>query len=187
MSKQFLAVVPEGLDKNQSLKQLLGKLKRTIRERDQEARWTPAGLWHVTLHFLGEVSGAEQVRLKEFLQSWHPKVDDLTLRLQGVGAFPAAEEARVLWLGVQENQQFLRLQAELAGKLLEQGFPPDEKEFHPHLTLARFRNQISATSLVQLGGRKHFGDYKIGELILFESVLQGNIIKYVPQLRLPFQ
>lgn len=185
MSKQFLAVVPQGLDSNTELKQLLGKLKRTIRERDQEVRWTQPALWHVTLQFLGEVPPAKQGELRGLLQNWKPKVDDLTLRLHGLGAFPAPEEARVLWVGVQENQEFLRLQAELAALLNEAGFPPDERDYHPHLTLARFRNHVSATALIGLGGRKHFGDYKIGELVLFESVLQGNILKYVPQLRLP--
>jgi hypothetical protein len=51
--------------------------------------------------------------------------------------------------------------------------------------LARLRNPQSVDDLVTLGGRKHFGDYQISELIVFESVLQGNILKYVPQLRRP--
>src|SRR5690606_37121122 len=115
--------------------------------------------------------------LKDMLERWTPDVSQLRLRLQGLGAFPRPEEARVLWMGVQENQEFLSLQAELGESLAAAGFPQDAREYHPHLTLARFRNTISAADLVGLGGRKHFGDYPVKELILFESVLQGNILK----------
>ncbi|MBX3021965.1 MAG: RNA 2',3'-cyclic phosphodiesterase [Bdellovibrionales bacterium] len=180
MGNQFLAVVPEGLKDNKELAQLLGKLKRTMRERDQEVRFTPPDLWHVTLYFLGEVP-AEETRLVKLLEEWSPP--PVTLRLQGLGAFPAPDQARVLRVGVQASQELLDLQADLGARLKGLGFPPDERGYAPHLTLARSRNLVSVTDLVKLGGRKHFGDYKIREVILFESVLQGNIIKYVPRWR----
>lgn len=181
MARQFVAVVPTGLAQNPELKKLMGKLKRTMDQRGQEARWVPSGLWHITLHFLGDTQNPE--KLRQVLDEWQPQVDAVQLRLHGLGAFPSMDEARILWMGVQESQEFLSLQADLGERLKVAGFALSEREFKPHLTLARFRNIINATDLVQLGGRKHFGDYAIGELILFESVLQGNILKYMPQYR----
>jgi 2'-5' RNA ligase len=183
MSRQFIAVVPSGLADNQQLRQLLGKLKRTMSDRKQEARFTPPDLWHVTLQFLGEVPDSRDQELEHVFQAWSPKVADLNLRLQGLGAFPQPNEARVLWIGVQENQELQRLQRELAVHLHAANFFTEEREFKPHLTLARFRNSLSAQELIQLGGRKHFGDYAVKELVLFKSVLQGNIIKYIPLTR----
>jgi 2'-5' RNA ligase len=179
LGKQFIAVVPNGLDKKAEMKQLLGKLKRTAEGRGQEARWTPSSLWHVTLQFLGEVKDSGKVR--KIMDEWTPP--PLELRLHGLGAFPSPDEGRVLWIGVQESQAFLDTQADLARRLADAGFRPDPREYKPHLTLARFRNLSNLSDLIQLGGRKHFGDYPIGEIVLFESVLQGNIIKYVPQYR----
>jgi 2'-5' RNA ligase len=159
----------------------MGKLKRTIDQREQVVRWVAADLWHVTLAFLGEF--APLASLREFLENWQPAVGGVTLRLQGLGAFPSVEEARVLWIGVRENQEFLDLQRDLQKRLVAAGFALGEREFNPHLTLARFRNTSNVNDLVKLGGRKHFGDYKVGELILFDSVLQGNILKYSPVFR----
>jgi RNA 2',3'-cyclic 3'-phosphodiesterase len=186
MGRQFIAAVPEGLSEDPELKQLMGKFKRTMDERDQEVRWVAANLWHVTAVFLGDLAASQQPDLKRIFENFKPSVaGDFVLSLKGIGAFPSPEEARVLWVGVQENQAFLDLQGELSAQLKQAGFALGEKEFRPHLTLGRFRNTINISDLVKLGGRKRFGDYPIRELILFESVLQGNILKYMPILRRP--
>jgi len=184
MGRYFVAVVPQGLNENPELKQLLSKMKRTWRERDREIRWVHPDLWHVTLQFLGDLTPELHQQLLDLLREWQPSsARALVLRFHGVGAFPAPDQARVLWVGVGENQQFLDMQGELATFLRSSDFVLDSRVFHPHLTLARLRNPQSVNELVELGGRKHFGDYAIGELVLFESVLQGNILKYVPVFR----
>jgi 2'-5' RNA ligase len=185
LGNKFLAVVPQGLADNPELKQLVSKLKRTMRERDQEVRWSAPALWHVTVQFLGPIE--TDSRLTDLLHSWSPNTENLKIKLHGLGAFPASDQARVLWIGVQASQGFLDLQSDLGERLSAAGFPTDQRNYNPHLTLARFRNTISATKLIELGGRKKFGDYPVSELILFESVLQGNIMKYVPQFRKPLQ
>lgn len=181
MARQFIAVRPNGLDKNPELKRLLGKLKRTSEQREQQARWTPPALWHVSLQFLGENSDTD--RAIAVMEKWNPP--KLNLRLHGLGAFPNGGEGRLLWIGVQESQELLDAQSGLAALLKEFGYPEDSRPFQPHLTLARFRHLMNLEDLIALGGRKHFGDYPIGEVVLFESVLQGNIIKYVPVHRKP--
>lgn len=184
MGRYFIAVVPEGLEQNQELNQLVSKMKRTLRDREREVRWARPDLWHVTLQFLGNLTPDRHLELIELLETWEPQTaSEMNLRLSGIGAYPVEEAARVLWVGVAENQRFLDFQSELAGALKENNFELDSKPFHPHLTLARFRNSQSIKDLVELGGRKKFGDYKISELILFESVLQGNILKYIPTFR----
>ena len=188
MGRLFIAVVPSDLKENPELKQLLSKLKRTTKERGQDVRWTAPELWHVTLAFLGEEKVERaQAALEDFLKHYGGASSGLVLRLQGLGAFPSAGVARVLWLGVQESQDFLDLQAALQAHLKTCGFNTGTKESRPHLTLGRFRNLINIDDLVKLGGRKHFGDCPVRELILFESVLQGNIPKYVPRFRVAFQ
>ncbi|MGZ3724080.1 MAG: RNA 2',3'-cyclic phosphodiesterase [Bdellovibrionales bacterium] len=187
MSRYFIAVVPDSLGENPALKHLVGKMKRTLSDREREVRWVAPALWHVTLQFLGELPIGRKDELMQLMHDWNPKISELNLRLQGLGGFPASDQARILWLGVQENQQLLDLQTELGQLLKAKGFEIEAREYNPHLTLARLRNPQSVTDLVGLGGRKHFGDYKISELIVFESVLQGNIVKYMPQLRRSLQ
>lgn len=174
--------MPTGLPANPEIARLVGKLKRTLRERGQEARWTPADLWHVTVHFIGrtDVAPEEIARRLGDLSEF----EYLQLRFHGMGAFPAPDRARVLWLGVQETQELTRFQNQVGSRLRDLKSESEEREFIPHLTLARFRNAISVKSLIEVGGRRHFGDYPAGELLLFESVLQGNILRYLVRSRL---
>lgn len=185
MGHLFIAVVPDGLSDNPELKQLMSKFKRTMKDRDKEVRWVRPELWHVTLQFLGDLTPELEKAAEDFFASWAipDSFRDLVLRFQGVGAFSSTEEARLLWIGIQKGQPLLDAQSRLSEALAEASLPTDERAYHPHLTLARFRNPMNASELVKLGGRKHFGDYKVQELILFESVLQGNMVKYIPRAR----
>lgn len=185
MSHFFIAIAPAGLSENQQLKQLIGKMKRTLNDQDRDVRWTAPDLWHVTVQFLGELSEARALDLLKVMQDWRPHVSNLHLRLSALGGFPSNDQARVLWVGVQESQELMDLQAQLGLYLGAAGFAPQAREYHPHLTLARWRNLNSVSELVGLGGRKHFGDYPVREFIVFQSVLQGNVIKYIPRLRVP--
>ena len=181
-----MAVVPGGLEQNPVLRQLLGKLKRTLADRGTIVRWNPPSLWHVTLKFLGQPLDAEAVSMA--FASWQSVVGDLTFSLAGLGVFPTTEAARVLWIGVRASQGFLDLQASLDDHLKKLGIehePQPERPYRPHLTLARFRNPVGASDLLQLGGRRHFGDYRPSEVVLFESVIEGSMVKYSPRVRRP--
>lgn len=182
--KYFIAIVPEGLKNNTDLKVLLGKMKRTLQAKDRVVRWLPPEMWHITLQFLGELNDSELTKVYGALNSWQPQTQQLDLRIQGVGAFPDPHEARVMWLGVQNSQELQRLQKGLKEHLENNGVNTmEDRPFLPHLTLARLRNLQSVADLVKLGGRKSFGEYKIGEAILFQSVLQNAMSKYIPVSR----
>lgn len=187
MGRYFIGITPRGLAENLELKQLVGKMKRTLADREREARWVPPEFRHITLAFLGSLDDGELDRAEGVLENWTPPSQDLTLEVHGIGAFPTPMQARVLWAGIQTNQDFLDLQSSLAAHLKLAGFKLEEREFQPHLTLARLRNPQSVADLVSLGGRKHFGSYPVEEAILFESVIQGKMTKYVPLLRRKLQ
>jgi RNA 2',3'-cyclic 3'-phosphodiesterase len=178
----FIAVIPHGLQNNNELRRLFSKFKRTLDDKGKEVRWVAPDLWHVTVQYLGDISHAQKEQVIELLEKWQPPPEwnNITLRLSGVGAFPSPFSARVLWLGIQKNQSLINAQTTLQEELSQIGLGSDEKDFSPHLTLARFRNLFNATSLTQLGGRKHFGDYPVTELILFESVVENHMKKYIP-------
>lgn len=178
----FIAVIPHGLQDNNEFRRLFSKFKRTLDDKGKEVRWVPPALWHVTVQYLGDITAAQKNQVIDFLENWvpPPELQNITLRLSGVGAFPSPFSARVLWLGTQKNQSLVQAQTILQEELSQFNLGSDEKGYTPHLTLARFRNLFNATSLTELGGRKHFGDYPVTELILFESVVENHMKKYIP-------
>lgn len=182
--KYFIAIVPEDLKNNPDLKVLLGKMKRTLQDKERTVRWIPPEMWHITLQFLGELNDEELTRVYSALNSWAPRVNGLELKVQGVGAFPDPHDARVLWLGVQNSQVLQGLQQGLQNHLRTfQVDTVEDRPFLPHLTLARLRNLQSVQDLVNLGGRKSFGEYGIAEVVLFQSVIQQQMSKYIPVSR----
>lgn len=178
----FIAVIPQNLKNNDELRRLMSKYKRTINDREKEVRWVPSDLWHVTIQYLGELNREDKNKVREFFKNWQPSAvwKNIEIRIQSVGAFPSVYQARVLWLGIKKNQSLLDAQDSLREDIEPLGLAHDDREYTPHLTLARFRNPMHASFLTELGGRKHFGDYKVTELLLLESVVEGHMTKYVP-------
>jgi len=184
--KLFLGLAPRNLQENGQLRQVFSKLKRTVGDWDsgrEPVRWTPPDMWHVTVLFLGERPDADLKRIESLLENWEPPAMT-ELSFYGLGAFPSHDQGRILWIGVRENKAFFALQNSLEEAFLQAGLlkAPD-REFRPHLTLARFRHLRHLQSLIDLAPKTKFGTEPIDELVLFESVSQNHIPKYIPRYK----
>ena len=104
--------------------------------------------WHLTLRFLGSAAEDEAKRLTTALENASlGQVFDA--RLQGLGAFPRASRAAVVWLGVEAGADPLdRLAAQVEAAVQSAGFPPESRPFHAHLTLARLRPKRDIATLI---------------------------------------
>ena len=102
--------------------------------------WTAPERLHVTLRFLGDVPEAGIAALREKLRAI--RVAAFLLPVEGVGAFPAAGPPRVLWVGVGAGHpRLFQLRQRLDDALLAAGLNVELRTFHPHLTLARCREE----------------------------------------------
>jgi 2'-5' RNA ligase len=99
-------------------------------------RWTPPARWHVTLRFLGALERPDaHVAALATRLGGHPPV---TVRLAGVGTFPAGDRGAVVWVGVDDapgSPGIVDLAAAVAA--VPGGDPPDPRPFRAHCTLAR--------------------------------------------------
>lgn len=95
--------------------------------------------WHLTLVFLGDTSGQSKARLSESLRMERLGAP-FTVELGGIGAFPRATRASVLWLGVSEGAGAVVALNEGVGRAARRaGFTVEERRFTPHVTLSRIR------------------------------------------------
>ncbi len=132
------------------------KLQPTINAHSREIRWIPSGNLHLTLKFIGDTPEDDVKIINSLLADKVKKVTAMNLFIAGTGCFPKPERPRILWLGcagaVEELQRF----AHRINKAMEPlGYPIQEQEHIPHLTLARIKYPQKKTPRI-----KDFLNYK---------------------------
>jgi 2'-5' RNA ligase len=102
------------------------------------ARWTNPSGWHLTLAFLGHVRPEFSTDVVKVGEEAAAGLGPAALRLDGAGGFPSQRRARVVWAGVSGDVEVLAaLATRLAAACKEAGLRFEEREYRPHLTLAR--------------------------------------------------
>jgi 2'-5' RNA ligase len=94
---------------------------------------------HLTLLFIGEVPEARVPAIVESMNA-PAGMDSFDVTLGGVGVFPPRGAPRVLWIGISDGATCLeQLQHEIAERVRAVDIAFDDRPFHPHLTLGRWR------------------------------------------------
>lgn len=149
--------------------------------------WVPPPRMHLTLKFLGDISGESAAAIEEQLLPCLAERIPVPLIVQGLGAFPDSGHPRVIWVGLQDTAEALsRLAQVVDTQLSKLGFPEEEKPFHPHVTLARVKKG-KAHDLLADAQEAEFGRFSIREVVLYQSVLQPQGPKYVPLAHFPLK
>lgn len=142
-----------------------------LRDSALSARWTPEHQHHLTLRFIGDVPEAEVASIQAALAAVHAapvKVEGM-----GLGVFPSQRNPRVLFARVHEDPGLMRLQGHTETVLTNQGLPPDERPFHPHITLARLK-RADARRVRRY--RKRHADFQIGPLTIRAFTLYASLL-----------
>jgi 2'-5' RNA ligase len=139
---------------------------------------------HLTLVFLGEVDAAQVPAL---VDNVGVDIDALPFEIvfSGIGAFPSRGAPRVLWMGISSGEAPLRsLQRALTARVSAQGVVLEDREFHPHLTLARWtRSRPSDRHRALAVGRTRVVGQRVEHATLYESRLSSSGATYVPLTR----
>ncbi len=113
-------------------------------------RLTPPVRVHLTLKFLGEVPPEALPRVTSALGGAARQVEPFGATVSGLGAFPTARRARILWAGIAAAgaEGFRALASAVEDALEPEGFAREDRPFVPHLTLGRARRPVN----LELGG-----------------------------------
>ncbi len=123
-------------------RQMLEQIQAKLRSSGADVRWVSVSSIHLTLKFLGEIDPAAVGPLAGALRTASASHTCFTLRIHGVGAFPNVRSPKVVWCGVDgEIQRLQQLRAAVEQTCTELKFPPEERDFHPHLTLGRVQGK----------------------------------------------
>jgi RNA 2',3'-cyclic 3'-phosphodiesterase len=165
-----------GVAISDEVREELGEYLRSTFGERVPGRAVALAQWHLTLRFLGDTDAEQHRRIVEGLRAIPGSPFDLSFG--GLGAFPRAARASVLWVGVEDGARELRALAAGAEEAARRaGFAAEEKPYSPHLTISRvnpprdLRNEIQAAPA--FGGRM-----RVDSFILYRSHLGGGPARY---------
>jgi 2'-5' RNA ligase len=177
-------------------------LKRRLERswnRNVRVGWVEPQLMHLTLKFLGETDEQITEPLRNSIEELMVGYRRARIPLARVGAFPRAQQPRILWIGPETSWE----QGADAGNLTSlhhaidnccerYGFGKEARPFSPHLTLARVKEgdrevgQALARSGV-LDQPVSLGFLPVDAIVLMKSELRpkGPLYSKLWEVRLP--
>jgi 2'-5' RNA ligase len=135
----FTAIdMPENV--KESLRTLLELLRPTAK-----LSWARPENLHITTKFIGEWPEARLDEMKRALGA--VKAPSFDLAIGGIGWFPDARRPRVLFLGVNGGDELKKLAQATESVAATLGVAKEDREYSPHLTLARVRERVPTQTL----------------------------------------
>lgn len=182
MVRTFLAINPSA-----EVLERIEDFQRELRESGADVRWVAPTAMHMTVQFLGEVREEEIPGIERGLVESFRDEAAAEVEFHGSGVFPNLRKPRVLWVGL-SGDGLSRISERAETALSPLGFPPEEREFRPHLTLGRLRSMRGWDRLLPLlkaNGDRRFGTTRVAEIVLYRSDLRPSGAVYTPLARLP--
>jgi len=159
-----------------AVKEVAAEIQRELMKSKAAVAWVrPEGM-HLTLKFLGEVIPQRLPEIETALDKAAEGSGSLQIAVDGIGVFPSARNPRVIWLGIDpQDDRLSRLQKRIDHGLEPLGFRAEEREFRPHLTLGRVRSSRGLNELMEAVALPHrilLGEYALDQFHLIQSELK---------------
>jgi 2'-5' RNA ligase len=138
---------------------------------------------HLTLAFLGEIGSASAEQAVAAMQRPIGGMQPFSIVFGGLGMFPARGAPRVLWLGLLSGvREVMELQTEVANRMSAIGIRLEDRAFHPHVTIGRWRSARPSdrTCLERDASRRTTAGMTVDRVTLFESRLSSNGASHFP-------
>ncbi len=163
-------------------------LPAVVKAQDELKNAVPGAKWvdprgaHVTLKFLGAVPEETASDVVAVLEEAVGKVPAYTYAIRGLGGFPTPTRPRVVWAGVEDGGLTAQLAKPIERGMEWLGFQPEERAFHPHITLGRVKNPRRLErpdALAEIGRDLAVEGLRAVEVTLFESKLSPKGATYI--------
>lgn len=197
-----------GLDIPEEIRGRIGEYMDAHRQYAPGARWVALESLHVTLKFIGEFPEQRLEEMKRALSGVSSPPVEVTFR--DVGFF-TPRSPRVFWIGVHAGPELPVLAKAVEDATAALGVAREEREYSPHLTLARtgsgrpsgspkdrtkptmhaLRAQVEGISLRNLPAHAkpvrtpEFGTMRATEFILYQSKTSPKGAQYTKLARFP--
>lgn len=160
-----------------------------MRRAVADVKWVAHYNFHLTLKFLGETPESEIEGICRALEKAVSDIEGFDMEFEGLGVFPDVRRPRVIWVGINPADRLKAVQAGVERELTALGITPDDKEFHPHLTIGRVKSNrgvsAMAREIARMNGVK-LGMAQVRSIALMKSDLnaEGPVYTRICEARL---
>lgn len=177
------------IDLDEDARQAIGaeqkRIAKAIDDDRSALKWIDPAQMHLTLAFLGEIADRAAPPLVDAMSA-ALDVAPFVAVFQHLGVFPTSRAPRVLWLGVTQGaRELATVQRTVADRLRPLAAALDERPFHAHLTLARWRTSRPRDATRALSCDRHtiVARTAIDRVTLYRSRLSTSGPSYTPLAR----
>ena len=160
------------VDTSEKLKETVNYFKQKM--QSDKIKWTDLSSMHLTYKFLGDTNEQLIDSINGTLTEIGEETPTFSINVNGLGTFGSFYKPKVMWAGVEGGNSIISLQKNIETGMENFGFKPEEREFHPHLTLGRIKyvtDKQFFKELIQNYANVFFQEHIIDSFHLIESRL----------------
>jgi len=178
-----------GIDIDEAVRQKLVAVQQGLAATGAQLRLVEPENVHVTMKFLGDVQEDKATAIADALRAAVKGAQPFDIAVRGIGVFPGLKYIRVVWAGVTDgSENVVAIQRNIDRELQKLSFPL-ERDFVPHLTLARVKSAAEREKLVAFIKEKtgtEFGVTRVQAVELKQSTLtpRGPIYSTLARIEL---
>lgn len=135
------------LELSEELKEGILAVRRSLEARGVRASWAGPSTMHLTLKFLGDVEEDGLSEIIDGVRRAAATAREFRFEAGAVGAFPSPRRPRVIWVGVEPDDELFDLQEGIEREVSALGFPRERRPFRPHITVGRIRDRVGPRDL----------------------------------------
>jgi len=166
--RAFMAV-----EVNKKLVDEIMEIQKMLAEANALVKFVEPENLHFTFKFLGDITPEKAKAILEMAEEKVKNYSPFNITIKGTGVFPNLGYIRVIWLGVENTEEFSKMQEDFDKEFVNMGFNK-ERSYIPHLTVGRVKgvqNKELLVSVVKELENIEVGTMKVDRLILKESDL----------------
>lgn len=115
-------------------------LYSTLEQSPAKINWVKDEQLHITIKFIGYTPENLFDEIKSLIIEAVSSIKPFKITINNTGCFPVPERPRILWLGVDGDLQSMKnLYINIEKQMETIGFPLNDDEYFPHVTLARIK------------------------------------------------
>ena len=172
-----------GTDIPDEIKNNLEELYSDISKIQGRIRLIPLKNLHITLKFLGNTEENLIEKINSEIEDVLREIKNFEIEIKGVGLFKNIRNPRIIWVGfLDEEKKLSNLSRELNSRMSKFGFEPENRDFKPHITIARIKSIKDIQNLENVLSKYRefsFGKLEVKNITLYQSILEktGAIYK----------